>query len=142
MPTATSRTSIANFVPIRDTQFDWEKPVDGSNPATEWKGLHTVDGQPASAESAERLAVQHEQLALLRRGPVQPEASADYPAYMDRRHREPARHPRAFACSPASKDFTLQSLIDAAYDSYLTGVRRSHPGARRGVRRDAGVRIR
>ena len=32
-----------NFVPRRDPQFDYRKPVDGSNPATDWQGLHTVD---------------------------------------------------------------------------------------------------
>lgn len=32
-----------NFVPKRDTRFDWGKPVDGSTDATEWKGLHTLD---------------------------------------------------------------------------------------------------
>ncbi len=29
-------------VPIRDPQFDWTRPVDGSNPQTEWQGLHSV----------------------------------------------------------------------------------------------------
>lgn len=29
-------------VPIRDPQFDWTKPVDGSDPRTEWQGLHSV----------------------------------------------------------------------------------------------------
>ena len=32
-----------NFIPVRDTVFDYTKAVDGSNPATDWKGLHTVD---------------------------------------------------------------------------------------------------
>mgnify|MGYP002654899740 CR=1 FL=1 len=32
-----------NFIPRRDTQFDYSQPVDGSNPATDWKGLHAVD---------------------------------------------------------------------------------------------------
>src|ERR1017187_4586651 len=35
-----------NFIPRRDTSFDWTKPVDGSNPATEWKGLLDVDETP------------------------------------------------------------------------------------------------
>ena len=35
-----------NFIPRRDTKFDWTKPVDGSNPATEWQGLLTVDETP------------------------------------------------------------------------------------------------
>ena len=33
-------------VPRRDPQFDWTKPVDGSNPATEWRGFHTIDELP------------------------------------------------------------------------------------------------
>ncbi|MBV8805256.1 MAG: penicillin acylase family protein, partial [Sinobacteraceae bacterium] len=34
------------FVPIRDDHFDYHKPVDGSNPATDWKGLHELDSLP------------------------------------------------------------------------------------------------
>ncbi|HEX8734368.1 MAG TPA: penicillin acylase family protein [Pyrinomonadaceae bacterium] len=33
-------------VPRRDPRFDWTKPVDGSDPATEWKGYHTIDELP------------------------------------------------------------------------------------------------
>ncbi|HEY1602998.1 MAG TPA: penicillin acylase family protein [Pirellulales bacterium] len=33
-------------IPRRDPSFDWSKPVDGSNPKTEWQGLHTFDELP------------------------------------------------------------------------------------------------
>ena len=33
-------------VPRRDPRFDWTQPVDGSDPATEWKGYHTIDELP------------------------------------------------------------------------------------------------
>jgi acyl-homoserine lactone acylase PvdQ len=36
----------ANFIPRRDARFDWTKPVDGSDPATEWQGLLSVDESP------------------------------------------------------------------------------------------------
>lgn len=32
-----------NFIPIRDSNYDWSKPVDGSISKTEWKGLHPVE---------------------------------------------------------------------------------------------------
>ena len=33
-------------VPRRDPRFDWQKPVDGSDPATEWRGYHTMAELP------------------------------------------------------------------------------------------------
>lgn len=33
-------------VPKRDPAFDWTKPVDGSNPKTEWQGLHEFEDLP------------------------------------------------------------------------------------------------
>ncbi len=33
-------------IPKRDPDFDWTKPVDGSDPRTEWQGYHTFDELP------------------------------------------------------------------------------------------------
>ena len=31
-----------NFIPIRDKKLNWSKVMDGTTPATQWKGLHEV----------------------------------------------------------------------------------------------------
>jgi len=33
-------------VPVRDPRFDWSAPVDGSDPATEWRGYHSLADLP------------------------------------------------------------------------------------------------
>ena len=33
-------------IPVRDPAFDWMQPVDGSDPRTDWKGIHPFDQLP------------------------------------------------------------------------------------------------
>lgn len=37
---------MPQFMPVRDDRFDYLKPVDGSDPATDWRGLHSLDSMP------------------------------------------------------------------------------------------------
>ena len=39
----------SNFIPRRNAKFDWTKPVDGSDPATEWNGVHSIDETHAAS---------------------------------------------------------------------------------------------
>jgi acyl-homoserine-lactone acylase len=39
-------------VPRRDPKFDWSGPVDGSDPATEWRGYHAIGELPELADPA------------------------------------------------------------------------------------------
>jgi acyl-homoserine-lactone acylase len=107
----------ANHVPIRDTHFDWRKPVDGSNPATEYKGITSVDSSPHLLNPANGWLYNSNNWPYSAAGAYSPKR-ADYPAYMDNGIESP-RGVHAIRVLSGKKDFTLQSLIDAAYDSYM-----------------------
>ena len=127
-----------NFIPKRDPKFDWtqagrrqrsgdrmEGPAVAStrrrnllNPASGW--LYNSNNWPWSAA-----------------GPSSPK-KADFPAYVENGQRESARGLHAIRVLENKKDFTLDSLIAAAYDSYLPCVREAAAGAGQGVGRAAG----
>lgn len=107
----------ANFIPKRDPKFDWTKPVDGSNPATEWKGLLAVDESPNLLNPATGWLYNSNDWPWQAAGPNSPK-KADFPVYVDSGV-ESARGQHAIRVLQDKKDFTLDSLIAAAYDSYL-----------------------
>lgn len=107
-----------NFVPVRDTQFDFTRPVDGSNPATEWKGLHPI---------SQLIALYNPKSGWIQNTNNSPWASSGesspkrnlFPAYMSAQE-ENARGLHAVRVLSGKKDFNLDRLLAAAYDSYLT----------------------
>jgi acyl-homoserine lactone acylase PvdQ len=106
-----------NFIPRRDTRFDFTKPVDGSNPATDWHGLLTVDETPhlLNPKSGYLFNVNNSPWAGAGKSSLK---RADYPAYVETGG-ESARGLHAIRLLEGRKNFTLNSLIAAAYDSYL-----------------------
>ena len=107
-----------NFIPRRDPKFDWTRPVDGSNPETEWHGLLSVDESPKLLNPASGWLYNSNNYPWSAAGPSSPKKS-DYPAYVDNGV-ESARGLHAIKVLQNKKDFTIDSLISAAYDSYLT----------------------
>jgi len=107
----------ANYVPIRDTSFDWRKPVDGSNPATEYKGITSIDDSPHLLNPKNGWLYNSNNWPYSAAGAYSPKRS-DYPAYMDVGIESP-RGIHAIRVLTGRTDFTVQKLIDAAYDSYL-----------------------
>ena len=108
----------ANFIPRRDPKFDWTKPVDGSDPATEWKGLLTVDESPNLLNPASGWLYNSNNWPWSAAGASSLKQS-DFPKYVDSGI-ESARGLHAIRVLQNRKDFTLESLNTAAYDSYLT----------------------
>jgi acyl-homoserine-lactone acylase len=106
-----------NFIPRRDASFDFTKPVDGSNPATDWKGLLAVDELPQLLNPKSGWLYNSNNWPWSGAG----ESSLrkqDYPIYVES-GTESARGLHAIRVLQSKKDFTLDSLIAAAYDSYL-----------------------
>jgi acyl-homoserine-lactone acylase len=106
-----------NFIPRRDTSFDWKKPVDGSNPATEWKGLLSIDETPHLLNPQSGWLYNSNNWPWSAAGLSSPKKE-DFPAYVENGG-ESARGVHAVRVLHDKKDFTLESLIAAAYDSYL-----------------------
>src|SRR2546422_822696 len=114
-----------NFIPRRDPKFDWTKPVDGSDPVTDWQGLLSVDESPKLLNPASGWLYNSNNSPWSAAGPSSPRKS-DYPAYVDNGV-ESARGLHAIRVLQNKKDFTLDSVIAAAYDSYLTWFEKPIP---------------
>ncbi len=107
-----------NFIPIRDTSFDWNSPLDGSNPATEWQGLHSVDEIIHLLNPANGWIQNTNNWPFTAAGDFSPKAE-DYPSYMANNPENP-RGVHAVRVLEDRNDFTLDRLIEAAYDPTLT----------------------
>ena len=107
----------ANFVPKRDPKFDWRQPVDGSNPATEWGQLLSVEESPLVHNPASGWLYNTNNSPWTASGANSPKQS-DYPAYVDNGSENP-RGIHAIRLLSGKKDFTLESLMAAGFDSYL-----------------------
>lgn len=115
-----------NFIPKRDESFDYSKPVDGSNPKTDWKGLHTVD---------ENIGLLNPENGWLQNCNSTPYTAAlefspkkeNYPNYMSI-DRENFRGVHAIELLKDRKEYTLDGLIELAHDPYLPAFEALIPG--------------
>ena len=113
------------FIPNRDDRFDYTKPVDGSDPATDWKGLLPLDKAPHLFNPPTGWIFNTNDWPYSAAGPDSPK-QADYPRYMDAVGENP-RGLHATRVLTGRHDFTLASLIDAAFDPYLPAFARQLP---------------
>ncbi|WP_276479610.1 penicillin acylase family protein [Paraflavitalea pollutisoli] len=106
-----------NFVPRRDTSFDWSKPVDGTIKATEWQGLHPLDETIHLFNPASGWIQNCNSTPYTASGSSSPKKT-DYPFYMAT---EPDnfRGINAVKVLRSQRDYTIDKLIAAGYDTYL-----------------------
>jgi acyl-homoserine-lactone acylase len=105
------------FIPKRDDRFDYTKPVDGSNPATDWQGETALSDLPQLLNPPNGWIMNTNDWPYSAAGPYSPKR-ADFPRYMDTRGENP-RGLHATRLLTGKTDFTLEGLRAAAFDSYL-----------------------
>jgi acyl-homoserine-lactone acylase len=113
------------FIPVRDDRFDYTLPVDGSDPATDWKGLTPLDKTPHLLNPPNGWIMNTNNWPYSAAGPYSPKQK-DFPRYMDRVGETP-RGLHALRILTGKKDFTLERLNTAAFDSYLPAFARLIP---------------
>lgn len=106
-----------NFIPKRNLQFDFSKPVDGSNPETDWQGLHTVDESIMLLNPATGWIQNCNSTPFTAAGDQSPKKEF-YPAYMAP-DQENFRGIHAVRVLKEVNNLTLDSFLDMAYDPYL-----------------------
>lgn len=114
-----------NFIPRRDTSFDWTRPVDGSDPRTDWHGVLSVDESPHLLNPESGWIYNSNDAPWHAAGPSSPKKS-DYPRYVETGG-ESARGRHAVLVLQNRHDFTLDGLLAAAFDSYMPWFEKTIP---------------
>ena len=107
------------FVPRREDRFDYTKPVDGSDPSTDWGSLHSLAELP-NVVSPPNGWVQNTNAWPYRAAGEFSAKPERYPKYMDT-DGENFRGIHAQQLLTGSRGWTLERLQAAAYDSYQPG---------------------
>lgn len=106
-----------NFIPRRNTNFNWNAPLDGSLTATEWQGLHTVDEMITLFNPPNGWIQNTNNTPFSAAGEYSPRPQ-DYPRYMANNPENP-RGLHAVRVLQNKTDFDIDGLIAAAYDPLL-----------------------
>lgn len=107
-----------NFIPVRDTAYHWDKPVDGNIKNTEWKGLHPVSESVHLYNPANGWLQNCNSTPFTAAGSHSPKPER-YPTYMAP-DGENFRGINAVRVLQHKENLTLDSVIAAGYDTYLS----------------------
>jgi len=107
-----------NFIPKRNTSFDFTHAVDGSNPAAEWQGPHAIADTITLLNPGNGWLFNSNNWPFSAAGEQSPKIE-DYPRYMWTKGENP-RGPHAVEVLSKLRNATLDSLIAAGYDGHLS----------------------
>ena len=106
-----------NFMPKRDPQFNWSKPVDGSTSATEWKGLHSLDELIQVHNPATGWIQNCNSTPFTVSGASSPKKE-NFPAYMAP-NGDNFRGVNAAKILNSTDQYTIDKVIASGYDTHL-----------------------
>jgi acyl-homoserine-lactone acylase len=104
-------------VPRRSTKFDWRKPVDGSNPETDWQGYHKFDELPQLTNPKTGFVQNCNQTPFTTTSEGNP-AKESYPEYMVREG-DNARAQISRRILSSSDKFTFESWSRDGFDTQV-----------------------
>ncbi|MGH9414780.1 MAG: penicillin acylase family protein [Terriglobales bacterium] len=117
----------SDFIPRRDPHFNWQKPVDGSTPATAWQGVLTLQQTPHLLDPGTGWLYNSNNWVWSAAGPDSPR-KADFPPYVDYGRYESMRGLHELRVLPGVHDATIASVIKTvAFDSYQPWFARTIP---------------
>lgn len=114
-----------NFIPKRNAGFDFSRPVDGSDPASDWQGLHTVDESITLLNPGTGWIQNCNSTPYTAAGEFSPKAE-NYPVYMAPES-ENYRAVHAVRVLKDANQLTIDKLINLAYDPYLPAFEKLIP---------------
>lgn len=115
-----------NRIPVRDTSYNWNLPVDGATKATEWKGYHKIEETVQLVNPPNGWLQNCNSTPFTVAGLNSPDRRS-YPSYMAPDD-ENFRGINAVRVLDREKQYTLDKLINAGYDNYLSAFEILIPG--------------